>query len=71
MDLQTILAAIRAIGPVLASLPALRAIFNHAIALLSEDDQEVAKAALAELQTENDALHDRLQAKLADAAKRG
>ena len=71
MNLETILAAIRAIGPVLGALPAIRKIFEHAISLLSEDDQEVAKSALAELRDDNDALHERLQSKLADAEKRG
>lgn len=68
MNLQTILDAARAFGPVLGSLPAIVELIDNAVSALSEPDQDKAKAALAELRAENDALHDRLQAKLAAAA---
>ena len=68
MNLQTILDAARAFGPVLGSLPAIVDLVESAVSALSEPDQVKAKAALAELRAENDALHDRLQAKLAAAA---
>lgn len=70
MDLQSILNAARALGPVLVALPDVRAIFDAAVAALSTADQDVAKAELAKLRDENDALHERLQVKLANAAKR-
>lgn len=70
MNLQTIIDAARALGPVLGSVPAIVELVENAVSSLSETDQEKAKAALAELRDENDALHDRLQAKLAAAAKR-
>lgn len=68
MNLHTILDAARAFGPVLGSLPAIVELIDNAVSALSEPDQDKAKAALAELRAENDALHDRLQAKLAAAA---
>lgn len=70
MKLSTILDAIKHIGPALAGVSSVKAIIEQAIALLGEDDQATAKETLAELIAENDAGHDRLQDKLADAAKR-
>lgn len=70
MNLSTILDAIKHIGPALTGVSSVKAIIEQAIALLGEDDQAAAKATLAELIAENDAGHDRLQDKLADAAKR-
>lgn len=68
MNLQTILDAARAVGPVLGALPEIRAVIDNAISALSETDQATAKAELAALREANDAMHDRLQAKLAAAA---
>jgi hypothetical protein len=70
VDLQTIIAAARAVGPVLGALPAVRDLIDGAVAGLSETDQATAKATLAELRDGNDALHGRLSAKLAEAARR-
>lgn len=70
MNLQNILDAARALGPVLGALPAVREVFDQAVALLSTDDQATAKAELAKLREGNDDLHARLQAKLGDAAGR-
>lgn len=68
MNLQTIIDAARALGPVLGAVPAIVELVDNAISTLSEPDQAKAKAALEELRAENDALHDRLQTKLAAAA---
>lgn len=69
-DLPTFLRAAQAIGPVLAALPAVRALFDQAAAALSDDDQATAKEALADLIADNDDGHERLQAKLDAAARR-
>ena len=70
MDLQTILDAARAVGPLLGGVPAVAAVIDHAVSALSEPDQATAKATLAELRAGNDDLHNRLQDKLGDAARR-
>lgn len=69
MDLETLLRAARAVGPVLAALPAVRRVFDEAVAALSTNDQAVAKEALADLIADNDDGHARLQEKLAAAAR--
>ena len=69
MDLKTILDAARAVGPVLGALPEIRKVIDAAVSALSETDQATAKTELAALREANDAMHDRLQAKLAAAAK--
>ncbi len=71
MNLDTILDAIKHIGPALAGVSSVKSIIEQAIGLLdNEGDQATAKASLAELMAENDAGHQRLQDKLTDAAKR-
>lgn len=70
MNLETILDAIKHIGPALAGVSSIKAIIEQAIALLGPQDQEAAKASLAEMIAENDAGHQRLQGKLTEAAKR-
>lgn len=70
MDLSTILNAARLLGPLVGALPEIRALFDHAVSLLSETDQATAKAELAAIREANDDLHNRLQAKLAAAAQR-
>lgn len=69
VDLQTVLRAAKAVGGITAALPAVRAVFDAAVAALSTDDQAVAKEALADLMADNDDGHRRLQEKL-DAASR-
>jgi hypothetical protein len=69
-DLATLLRAAKAVGPVLAALPAVRALFDQAAAALSDDDQATAKEALADLIADNDDGHRRLQEKLDAAAQR-
>lgn len=71
LDLATVLRAAKAIGPVLVALPAVRRVFDEAVAALSTDDQAVAKEALTDLIADNDDGHRRLQEKLEAAARRG
>lgn len=68
-DLATFIRAAQAIGPVLAQVPAVGRVLEQATQALSGGDQVEAKAALADLISDNDDGHARLQAKL-DAASR-
>lgn len=70
MNLQTILDAARALGPVLQAVPQIAALIDHAVDALAIDDQDEAKAELAKLRASNDALHDRLRSQLGAAAGR-
>lgn len=71
INLSTVLGAIKAIGGITLAVSPVKAVIEQAIALLADaDDQETAKASLAQEMADNDAGHDRLQDKLADAAKR-
>ena len=70
MDLQTILDAARAIGPIIGKLPQVMAVIDHAVDALGEGDQATAKANLATLRQGNDDLHARLQEKLREAGDR-
>lgn len=68
--LGTFLAGIKAIGAAKAALPEVRSLIEGTIALLHPQDQETAKAGLADLMAENDEGFARLDAKLAEAEKR-
>lgn len=70
MDLLKLLNVLPVVGPVIAAAPEFIELFNAAKAMLSPEDQETAKQALADLQADNDAGHARLQEKLAAAAQR-
>jgi len=70
MDLTKLLSVLPIVGPVIAAAPEFVAIYQAAMAALDPADQETAKEALADIQADNDAGHDRLQAKLAAAAQR-
>jgi len=70
MDPLTMIAAARALGPVLAAIPAVRAVFDTAASTLSERDQVALQERLVGLRAENDRLHARLQDKLGTAAGR-
>lgn len=70
MDLATFLRAAQTIGPILASVPAVKHVLDAAMALLDEPDQATAKEAYADLIADNDDGHRRLQEKLAAAAAR-
>lgn len=68
--LETILRSLPAVGPVVAALPEFKGLFDAAVAALNPTDQDTAKEAYADLIADNDEGHARLQAKLAEAAKR-
>lgn len=70
MDLTRLLSVLPVVGPVIAAAPEFISLFNTAREMLSPQDQETAKQALADIQADNDAGHKRLQQKLAAAARR-
>ncbi len=67
MTLDTILRILRSGADAAASFHQL---FEQVVATFNEDDQAKLKAAYAEARATSDAAHDRLQDKLAEAAKR-
>lgn len=69
-DLATFLRAAQTIGPILAQVPAVARLLEQGKQALAPDDQATAQEALADLIADNDEGHARLQAKLAEAAKR-
>lgn len=68
-DLPTVLNLLAKVPAVIAKAPEFVATFNQAISALHPTDQATAKEAMAEMQSENDDRHERLQAKLDAAAK--
>lgn len=58
ITLDGILAAIKLAG---AAAPAAKALFDQAVTVFAEDDQEKLKAAYAEAIEASDALHDQVQ----------
>lgn len=68
--LGTILRSLPAVGPLVAALPEFKALFDAAVATLNPTDQATAKEAYDDLVADNAEGHARLQAKLAEAAKR-
>lgn len=60
MNLNTVLKAIEAIGPVIGAVPAVIRIVENAIDALGERDQQVAKAKLADMRAETDRLRTEL-----------
>ena len=70
MKLATLLGVLPVVGPALAAASEFKALYDAGVSLLGDDDQATAKAAYADLIADNDAGHARLQAKLAEAAKR-
>lgn len=69
-SLDSILKLLQAVGPVAAALPDFKAVYDQIVTTFSDDDQDTLKEAYADLIADNDEGHARLQAKLADAAKR-
>lgn len=67
-ELTSILKLLPVVGPAVAALPAFRAVYDQIVATFGEKDQATLKAALADLMADNDAGHERLQAKLREAA---
>lgn len=70
MKLLTLLGVLPIVGPVIAKAPEFVALFKEFTDALHPIDQTTAKAALADIQADNDAGHARLQAKLRAAAQR-
>lgn len=68
--MQTILRGLQAIGPVLAAVPEVQGVYRIAARLLEGDQEVEVNAILDQLKADNDAGHARLQAKLAEAARR-
>lgn len=69
-NLSNLLQLLPVVGPVVARADEFIAWWGHVSTALNPADQATAKAALADVQADNDAGHARLQAKLAAAAKR-
>lgn len=67
-NLHSLLELLPAVGPVVAKLPVFVDLFEQGVATLHEKDQAVAKAALKDIQADNDEGHVRLQSKLAEAS---
>ena len=70
MDLNTLLKVLPVVGPTIAKAKEFVDLYQDAMKALKPADQVTAKAALADIQSDNDAGHRRLQEKLAEAAKR-
>ncbi len=68
-NLATALRFLQGVGPVVAALPAVKHVFDVAVATLKPADQEQAKAGYADLIADNDDGHRRLQEKLERAAR--
>lgn len=68
--LELFLQALSAIGPVLSAADEVQEVFKAAGLVLNSDDQNELRDLLDELRADRIAGHARLQAKLAEAAKR-
>lgn len=69
MNLTNLLKLLPIVGPAVAQAEGFVEWWNQVSAMLNPVDQATAKAALADLQADNDEGHARLQAKLTAAAK--
>lgn len=69
LDLKSLLGLLPNVGPVVAALPAFKAIFDEGVKLLKPQEQSVAKEAYQDLIADNAAGHARFQEKLAAAEK--
>lgn len=70
MDLLNLLKLLPVVGPVVARAGDFIDWYHQAADMLDPADQDTAKAALSDLQAENDEGHARFQAKLQAAAER-
>jgi hypothetical protein len=70
LNLSTLLNAMPAIGAAAANAPEFIKLYHEIVEALAPKDQQVAKAALADLQADNDEGHRRLQEKLDEASRR-
>ena len=69
-DLKSILGLLPAVGPVIAALPEFKKVFDQIVGTFNTKDQAVLREAYEDIKADNDEGHARLQAKLAEAAKR-
>lgn len=69
-NLQSILALLPAVGPVVAALPEFKKVYDQIVDTFNNNDQQTLREAYKDIMAENDEGHARLQAKLAEAAKR-
>ena len=70
MNLGKLIELLPIVGPALARAEEFTRWWDEVTAALNPADQATAKAALADIQADNDEGHARLQAKLAEAARR-
>ena len=70
MDLTKLLSLLPIVGPAVARASEFAGWFHSASAALHPKDQATAKAALLDIQADNDEGHMRLQEKLQEAARR-
>ncbi|WP_309646610.1 hypothetical protein [Phenylobacterium sp.] len=69
-DIASVLKLLPAVGPVVAALPEFKNIYDQIVGTFKEKDQAVLNEAYEDLKADNDAGFARLDAKLAEAAKR-
>lgn len=67
-DLASILKLLPAVGPVVASLPEFKKVYDDIVATFKEKDQAVLREAYEDLKAGNDEGYARLDAKLAAAS---
>ena len=67
ISIETVIRAMTLAG---SALPAFKALLDEVMGLFSEKDQAVLREAYEDVKLENDEGHARLQAKLAEAARR-
>ena len=70
MDLTKLLSLLPIVGPALSRVTEFKDWFHAAATVLHPADQATAKAALADIQADNDEGHRRLQEKLQQASRR-
>lgn len=69
-NIASVLKLLPVVGPVIAATSEFKGIFDQIVGTFGEKDQAKLKSAYADLMAENDAGHERLQDKLAAAARR-
>lgn len=68
--LENVLQLLSAVGPAVAGLAEFKQIFDQIVATFNKPDQSTLRDAYQDLMADNDEGHARLQAKLAEAAKK-